>query len=278
MKKVTVHDLEESYQTLLFDAFGVLVNDHGVLPGAAAMIDRLNRNNKSYFVLTNDASKSISTCASRYQSWGLNIEAERFITSGSLLQDYFSEHGLAGARCLVLGTEDSKEYVRIAGGELLPLQKGIDADAVIIGNQTGFDFLHGVNLALNAVIQRIESNRPISLLLPNPDMVYPANGNTLAIASGSVALMLEESLAARFLGMETPKFIKLGKPYPQMFRKAAKTAETMNMVMIGDQLATDIKGANDFGIASALVAFGLNDPSSVGRPGLPMPNYLICSF
>ena len=32
----------------------------------------------------------------------------------------------------------------------------------------------------------------------------------------------------------------------------------MNMVMIGDQLETDIRGANDFGIDSVLVGTGVN--------------------
>src|SRR5262245_46231642 len=43
---VTVEELIARYDTLLFDAYGVLVHRAGALPGAASVIDRLNRSGK----------------------------------------------------------------------------------------------------------------------------------------------------------------------------------------------------------------------------------------
>ena len=119
--EVTIDELVERYSALLFDAYGVLSYTVGALPGAVpALIDRLNEDSaemgKPYYVLTNDSSALPENRAARYRNVGLNLDASRIITSGSLLTGYFEAQGLSGTRCVVLGTEDSAEYVRFAGG------------------------------------------------------------------------------------------------------------------------------------------------------------------
>ena len=47
-----------------------------------------------------------------------------------------------------------------------------------------------------------------------------------------------------------------------MFEEAAERAGTRKLVMVGDQLATDIRGARQFGIDSALVLSGLTRPGT----------------
>ena len=42
------------YTVLLLDAYGVLVTEAGRLPGAAELIHELNRQQKPYYLLTND--------------------------------------------------------------------------------------------------------------------------------------------------------------------------------------------------------------------------------
>ena len=58
-----IETLIERYDTLLFDAYGVLVHAAGAMPGARALVQRLNR--KPYCVITNDASKLPETAAAR---------------------------------------------------------------------------------------------------------------------------------------------------------------------------------------------------------------------
>ena len=122
--EVAIDELVERYSALLFDAYGVLSYTVGALPGAVELINRLNETGKPYYVLTNDSSALPENRAARYRKVGLNVDSERLITSGSLLKGYFSEHGLSGARCVVLGTEDSAEYVRLAGGAVVSAAEG----------------------------------------------------------------------------------------------------------------------------------------------------------
>ena len=246
--------LAERYSTILFDAYGVLAGSERVVPEAPAAIDRLNAAGKPYFVLTNDASTLPETRAARYAEMGLRIAPERIITSGGLLAAHFAERGLAGARCAVLGTADSAAYVERAGG--IPTRCFDDFDALIIGDQAGFPFLETADAALSALFRLIDAGREVRLIMPNPDLIYPEGGG-FGFASGSVGLIFESALALRYPDREDLRFARLGKPRPAMFEEAARRSGTRDMVMIGDTPDTDIRGANWFGIASALVDTGI---------------------
>jgi ribonucleotide monophosphatase NagD (HAD superfamily) len=100
--EITIDTVIDRYAVLLVDNFGVFVDGAGALPGAVALIERLNRSGKAYDILTNDASRLPATRAAQFQRHGLAIPPGRIITSGSLLPGYFATHRLTGARCAVL--------------------------------------------------------------------------------------------------------------------------------------------------------------------------------
>ena len=250
MRETTIDELIERYEALLFDAYGALSYSVGALPGAAALIGRLNRMGKPYYVLTNDASALPESRAARFQRAGLEVDAARIITSGSLLEGYFAEHGMRGARCVVMGTADSAEYVRRAGGVVVAPSAAFDA--VVIGDQSGYPFIETLNAVMSALFRMIDGGDAPRLLLPNPDLIYPDDAG-FGMASGGVALVLEAALRQRYPRAAGLRFERLGKPHPAMFAEAQRRSETRDMVMIGDTPETDIRGANRFGIASALV-------------------------
>lgn len=104
----SINELVEIYETLCFDAYGVLVNEHSAIEFAPELIDYLNKIGKSYFIVTNGSSRMVSETAERYQSLGLSIPSERVINSGSLLPRFYMENGLQGKKTVVLGTESSR--------------------------------------------------------------------------------------------------------------------------------------------------------------------------
>ena len=113
--EITVPEVIERYEALLLDAYGVLVDSSGARLGAKQLIDLLNRIRKPYYVLTNDSSRLPGTNAKRYQSFGLDIESDRVVTSGVLIGAYLRDHDLVRSNCVVVGTEDSIQYVSDAG-------------------------------------------------------------------------------------------------------------------------------------------------------------------
>lgn len=275
-REINIEELIARYPVLLLDAYGVLVTSSGALSGAAGLIDELNRTRKSYYLLTNDASKLPRTAASRFQGYGLEIDPERIITSGELLKNYFKTHNLSGARCAVLGPDDSAQYVRDAGGKVVSPANGFDV--VVIGDEAGYPFVETVDTVLSELFHKVERREKIHLVLPNPDLIYPKADRGYGITSGSIALLFEAALRLRYPGRPNLSFDRLGKPNAEIFEEALVRSGTVNMVMIGDQLETDIRGANAFGLDSVLVGTGVSDPTTADIPDHLQPTYRMRSI
>jgi len=255
MGKNRIEFLLTKYSVLLLDAYGVLVHSSGALPGAQRLIDTLNRRKKPYYILTNDASKLPSSSAGLFQSFGLAITPDRIITSGSLLPEYFTRHQLKDKPCAVLGPEDSTRYVELAGGHAVAFEDPFEV--LVIGDESGYPFIESVDTVLTGLFNKFDQGTDVHLVLPNPDLIYPKAGNGFGIASGSIALILEAALQRRYPDRPDLKFVRLGKPHAAIFEEALKRSGTRDMVMVGDQLETDVRGAVEFGIDSALVGTGI---------------------
>lgn len=251
-----VHDIVGAYDGILMDAYGVLVDKRGALPGAVAFVRRLLELDKPFLVLTNSASRLPETMAGELNARGLPIPAERILTSGLLLADYFREQGLTGAACLVLGPPESKEYVSRAGGRLVTPEHDMDAEVVVIADQKGFSCLDYMDLTLSLVLRRLDAGRTLHLLLCNPDLIYPVARGRYGFTAGALASMLAAVLRERYPAL--PETITpLGKPQAPIFEAARRRIGGGRLVMLGDQMATDILGANRCGIDSVLVGTGL---------------------
>ena len=275
IKDTTMQELIARYPVILFDSFGVLASSNAVLPGAVELIANLNATGKTYFVLTNDASALPESRSENYAKLALNIKPEQIITSGSLLSRYFADEHLQGLRCVILGPEDSVRYVQIAGGEVVPI--GADFDAVVIGDQSGFPFLETMDQVMTDLFRKTDNGENVRLILPNPDLIYP-DGDGFGFASASIAMLLESALKLRYPERDDLHFIRLGKPHEAIFAEALRRSGTRDMVMIGDQLETDIKGANDFGLDSVLVGTGIAALDLSWAPESMRPTYTLRSL
>jgi HAD superfamily hydrolase (TIGR01450 family) len=273
-----VDQLIERYSVLLLDAYGVLMAHDGALAGAARLIQRLEARAKPFFVVTNDASRSAASWAERFREVGLPIAAERVITAGMLLRSHFARRRLRGARCLVLGPEDSAGYVREAGGQVLGLAEADALEVLVLADEHGYPLLETLDAALSAICRRIDAGQAVHLVLPNPDLVYPAGAGRLGFTAGSLARMFEHALRGRYPGRTDVLFVPLGKPHRAIFEEALRRSGTRDMVMVGDQLDTDILGAARFGIDSALLRAGPAPRDDAALAGEARPTYLLGSL
>jgi HAD superfamily hydrolase (TIGR01450 family) len=270
-------DLIAAYDCIFLDAYGVLVNLEGPLPGAARLIDILNRLGKAYYLVSNSASKLPENAARQYADWGLAIPPERIVTAGSLLRGYYSAHDLAGARTCVLGTGDSRALARQAGAQVLDMdevREGADFEVLVVADQAFTPFWETFDAALGRIFRRLDAGQPVHLVLPNPDLIYP-RANGFGFTSGSMALMLEEVLRRRYPGRDDLCFAPLGKPHAAIFEEASRRAGGGRAVMIGDQLETDILGASNQGIDSAWLTGGV---SREPGPGIKLPTFILRSL
>jgi len=247
--------LAEKYKIIFFDAYGVIKNYKGLIPGIEKTFAWLKEQNKAYYVITNDASRSPELLADAYHKSGLDaITADRIISSGMLAKEFLDlkvKKGLVA----YLGTEDSAHYIEHPGLDTLPLQQMNenninDITALVLLDDEGFDWMEGLNKAVNLLRQR-----PIPAIIANPDGAYPMSNRDVSIAIGGLAYMVEK--------ITGKKFIRFGKPDSQIFMFAWEYILLQNpgitkrdILMVGDTLHTDILGGNKFGLDTALVLTG----------------------
>jgi ribonucleotide monophosphatase NagD (HAD superfamily) len=175
----------------------------------------------------------------------------------------------------VLGTEESAEYVRRAGGRTLPWLGEGNAEVVVVADQEGVT-MDVMDWTLTLMVRRLDAGKPLSLLLCNPDLIYPVAPGRYGFTAGGLAVMLEAVIRERY-PESGESIVRLGKPYPPIFEEAKRKLAVDKLVMVGDQLATDILGANRFGIASVLVSTGLSGNAEVAMNG-PRPTWLLASL
>ena len=144
----------------------------------------------------------------------------------------------------------------------------------MLADQAGFSLLEGINGIVNLILRRLDHGETIELLLCNPDLIYPVTAGQFGITAGALAMMIEGILDERYPG-RSYRFHRLGKPHCPIFDYALKNHTDVQAIMIGDQLATDILGANRCGIDSALVMSGIARFNSTSRA---IPDYRLTSL
>ncbi len=277
--------LLEKHDLFLFDAYGVLTSDTGLCAGAREFLELLQESKRDFFILTNDASKTLEQAEQYYSGKGLPVTIKNIISSGSLVKDYFMEAGLSGASCLVFGPEQARSYVSEAGGVVLPFHENSRPDCIVLLDTSneldtgGHDLHSSLNTLITVMLAQHERGHKLNLILANPDLIYPQGQNRFGLAVGSVANILESHLDLRYPGQELPRFKRIGKPFPEIYQKALELRPAKAPVMFGDQIATDIFGAKALGIFGVLMLTGVTTHKSLLSAGAAyQPDLILPSF
>lgn len=251
----------DKYNVIFFDAFGVIKNYQGLVPGIEKTFEYLKEQNKEYYIVTNDASRSPVQLASSYHKMGLHaITPDRIISSGMLTKEYLYLKVPEGV-VAYLGTADSAHYIESLGLHPMPISEVNESNmdqvkALLFLDDEGFDWQQGVNTAVNLL-----RKRTIPAIVANTDHAYPVTIHDLSVAIGGLAMMVENIVGK--------KFIRFGKPDSQMFMFAYdlirdyRPISKKEIVMVGDTLHTDILGGNKFGLDTVLVLSGNTLPKDV---------------
>lgn len=272
--ELTFPELRRRHEAVLFDAYGVLVNASGALPGAGATIADMRRDGQPFLVVTNDASRSPRRAAERLSRLGIPVEPEHVLSSGMMVGPALQAHGLAEGRIVVLGTDDSAQYVRDIGATVVDPVPDDPADAVVIADEGSIDLIDSLDDILSMILEAHHRGRMPRLILANPDLIYPSGVRRFGFTAGSFAHLVEKALHL-LLHEEAPTFEVLGKPSPVHFNAAIELIGTRDVVMLGDTLHTDIAGAQGVGIASAIVLTGVTTRATALAARDVVPTYLL---
>jgi len=251
----------DKYKVVFFDAFGVLKNYEGLLPGIERTFAYMEAQGKEYYIVTNDASRSPAQLAETYHRGGLTfISPDRIVSSGMLTKEYLDLKVKDGI-VAYLGTPNSAHYIESSGLHTLPVSdinsNNIDkVNALIFLDDEGFDWAKDLNKTVNLI-----RKRTIPVIVANTDRAYPLTISDVSIAIGGIAAMVESVVGKQF--------IRFGKPDSQMFMfaydlvRAHSSVTKSEIVMVGDTLNTDILGGNKFGLDTVLVLSGNTLPKDV---------------
>ena len=252
--------ISHSFNGILLDAYGVFWggNDSGVLPGSEEVMEKLVLNGKIVGILSNStqlASKEIS----KLERHGL-IQGKHFhflITSGEVARSIFLNEKLP--------FETPRNKFWLFGG-VHP--KFSSHEAIFQGSAyhetleiNDADFIYVSIPHINGEDQtdselfREEINKIKSKNLPmicsNPDLfAHEGKPAKAVVRQGSVAKIYEEMGGQVFY---------IGKPHHRVYSIAFdhfrqhKVMTYNEILMVGDTPETDIRGARQFGMLSALI-------------------------
>jgi len=244
-----------NYKAVFFDAFGVLKNHQGLIPGIIKTFEFLDQKGIKYYILTNDSSRSPEALAKWYQDRGVwQVTSDKILSSGMLAMEFFKVKVTNGNAVAYLGTENSAHYIETAGLKTIAVK---DVDFNNLDNIESFAFLddEGFNWSedINKTINLLRKKN-MTVVVANTDINYPVSQNDISVAIGSLADMVEKIIGKMF--------IRFGKPDAQMFLLAFERAlldisvKRNEILMVGDTLYTDIIGGNKFGLDTVLVLSG----------------------
>jgi HAD superfamily hydrolase (TIGR01459 family) len=249
-----IHGLREiapDYDALLLDQWGVLHGGVEPYPGVLETLAALRAVNKPVAVLSN-APRRARHAAGRLRQVGVPESAyDLLVTSGD------SAHAALAARDDPVHAALGSAYLFVGPGWDTNLLDDLDYRRV--DEVAAADFLLVVGLFDEAdPIERYQAlfgaaaARDLVMLCVNPDLVIHRQGGTTAPCAGW--------LAEHYRSAHGGRVIYHGKPDPAIFHRAARAlgqAEDARILVVGDSLTTDIKGAAAAGFDSLFVTRGI---------------------
>jgi NagD protein len=234
----------------LIDMDGVIYRENKLIPGAAEFVQALITVGAPFLFLTNNSAPTPEDLAVRLKHLGVHgLSARHFYTSAMNTADFLNETD-PGCTVFVIGE----------GGLLAALHENkIANDAikpryVIVGE--GAPSTEKLAKAHECI------ERGAGLLATNPDNWCPVSSEKTRPGAGAIAAFLEASTGRRAY--------YLGKPNGYMFHRARQKLAELSLtkpdrvVMIGDTMETDIRGAVEAGMLSYLVLSGSTQFEDIG--------------
>lgn len=234
----------------LIDMDGVIYRENQLIPGAAEFVDGLLATGTPFLFLTNNSAPTGEDLAVRLKHLGIHgLAPKHFYTSAMNTADFLSE------------THPNCTAFLVGEGGLLAACHGrriandaIHPNYVVVGEGAA------TTEKLTKAHELIEKGA--RLVATNPDNWCPVSSDRTRPGAGALAAFLEASTGRRAY--------YLGKPNGYMFHKARErlTESPLNriedVVMIGDTMETDIRGAVEAGFHAYLVLTGSTKLEDVG--------------
>ncbi len=222
---------------LLIDIDGVLVVSWEPIPGSADALAELRDADVPLRFATNTTSRSRAEISAALTDAGMPVDVEEIVTAAGATASYLRDHH-PGARCLVINEGDISED--LVGVDVVDSGS---ADVVVLGG-AGPSFGYE---AMGAAFSVLADGAPLVAMHRN--LLWQTRDG-LALDTGFFVTALEQAA-----GVDA---VVIGKPAAAFFEAAASDLglAAERMAMVGDDVHSDVIGAQQVGMTGILVRTG----------------------
>ena len=226
------------YDLFFIDIWGVIHNGIKLHENAVKVLNELSNNEKKFILLTN-APRPNLTVINTLKKMGLNDFSDTVFTSGEASKRYLLENF------------NNKKFFHLGPPRDFDLFKTFEDNKVLNIDDSDYLLCSGLfeehEDDLGYYKNLLSKHITKKMICTNPDLIVD-RGDKREYCAGSIAKSFEEI---------DGKVIYFGKPYPPVYEIAADV-NNKKILCIGDNLNTDIKGANIQNFDSLLITGGIH--------------------
>jgi len=239
LDKVGFRSIVENYDIFYIDLWGVVHNGVTLHKNAIEVLEEITKAKKKYVLLTN-APRPNSSVNLFLERMGMNKEIRKKVySSGEASLSYLKENFL-NEKFFHLGPpRDFDLFLDFKKNK----SEDIKESSYLLC--TGLFEDQGEDLDYYKELFKEHINK--KMICTNPDLIVD-KGKKRELCAGSVALVFEK------MGGEV---IYFGKPFPAVYNQSIDNKDK-KILSIGDNLNTDIKGANLLNYDSLLISNGIH--------------------
>ena len=261
LDKEGLSSIVDKYQLFYVDLWGVVHNGVTLHSEAIKALKEISKKNKNYILLTN-APRPNYAVKSFLEKLGMDKEIrDHVFTSGEAALRYLKKN-LLNKTFFHIGPP--RDFDLFKDFEMMKSDNLSESEYILC---TGLFDNHDDDLKYYKNF--FEKNIKKKMICTNPDLIVD-RGKVREFCAGSVAMVFEK------MGGEV---IYFGKPYPEVYNLSADNKDK-KILSIGDNLNTDIRGANLLNYDSLLISNGIhkNEIKEKGIEKVAQSYEAICNY
>ena len=245
-----LRSIVENYDIFYIDLWGVIHDGINLHKNAIQTLKEITKAKKEYVLLTN-APRPNKTVKLFLKKMGMSKEIrEKVYSSGEAALSYLKKNLLDDKFYHVGPSRDFDLFLDFKKNKTIEIR---ESSYLLC---TGLFEEKNVNLNYYKDLFKEHTNK--KMICTNPDLIVD-RGDKRELCAGSVALVFEK------MGGEV---IYFGKPFPEVYNQSINNKEK-KILSIGDNLNTDIKGANLLNYDSLIISNGIHK-KEIKKDGIDM--------
>jgi 4-nitrophenyl phosphatase len=233
-------------RAVTLDLDGVVWRGSEPLPGVPDFFLFLREQGIPYMLMTNNSTRTVAEYVTKVDGLHIPIDGDHIVSSAVVTAEEIARRYPPGTPIYVVGSDSLIRLLTARGNVIDPEH----AKVVVVG------------LDVNITYQKLSTAG--RLILAGAEFIGTNGDKTFPVPDGLMAGA--GSLIAAVQTMTGCKPRLMGKPEPVMYQAALERLGTppAQTLMIGDRLDTDILGAQQVGMATALVLSGISTAADIG--------------